>query len=108
VNDDAARASKAVPRGVTNSLRVRERCRQTPRLDVAGRAYIDFASGHLEVLNTGHLHPKVQAGARAGGRWKSCNMPASGDSVRELICAGGASETRSPGRRSQEDHIFFS
>ena len=56
-----ARRQKAVPRGVSNSLMVyAERASNAELWDVEGRRYIDFASG-ISVLNTGHLHPKVQA-----------------------------------------------
>ena len=55
------RRQQAVPRGVTNSLTVyAERASNAEIWDVEGRRYIDFASG-ISVLNTGHLHPKVQA-----------------------------------------------
>ena len=55
-----ARRQKAVPRGVSNSLAVyAERARNAELWDVQGQRYIDFASG-ISVLNTGHLHPKVQ------------------------------------------------
>jgi 4-aminobutyrate aminotransferase / (S)-3-amino-2-methylpropionate transaminase / 5-aminovalerate transaminase len=37
-----------------------ERARNAELWDVEGRRYIDFAGG-IAVLNTGHLHPKVQA-----------------------------------------------
>jgi 4-aminobutyrate aminotransferase / (S)-3-amino-2-methylpropionate transaminase / 5-aminovalerate transaminase len=56
-----ARRQQAVPRGVSNSLVVyAERASNAEIWDVEGRRYIDFASG-ISVLNTGHLHPKVQA-----------------------------------------------
>ncbi|HXO15657.1 MAG TPA: 4-aminobutyrate--2-oxoglutarate transaminase [Steroidobacteraceae bacterium] len=55
-----ARRQQAVPRGVTNSLAVyAERACNAEIWDVEGRRYIDFASG-ISVLNTGHVHPKVQ------------------------------------------------
>jgi 4-aminobutyrate aminotransferase/(S)-3-amino-2-methylpropionate transaminase len=54
------RRQRAVPRGVTNSLAVyAERAANAEIWDVEGRRYIDFASG-ISVLNTGHVHPKVQ------------------------------------------------
>jgi 4-aminobutyrate aminotransferase/(S)-3-amino-2-methylpropionate transaminase len=54
------RRQQAVPRGVTNSLAVyAERASNAEIWDVEGRRYIDFASG-ISVLNTGHVHPKVQ------------------------------------------------
>jgi 4-aminobutyrate aminotransferase/(S)-3-amino-2-methylpropionate transaminase len=56
-----ARRQLAVPRGVSNSLAVyAERASNAEIWDVEGRRYIDFASG-ISVLNTGHVHPKVQA-----------------------------------------------
>jgi 4-aminobutyrate aminotransferase / (S)-3-amino-2-methylpropionate transaminase / 5-aminovalerate transaminase len=56
-----ARRQQAVPRGVSNSLSVyAERASNAEIWDVEGRRYIDFASG-ISVLNTGHVHPKVQA-----------------------------------------------
>jgi len=56
-----ARRQKAIPRGVSNSLMVyAERANNAEIWDVEGKRYIDFASG-ISVLNTGHLHPKVQA-----------------------------------------------
>jgi 4-aminobutyrate aminotransferase / (S)-3-amino-2-methylpropionate transaminase / 5-aminovalerate transaminase len=56
-----ARRQQAVPRGVSNSLAVyAERASNAEIWDVEGRRYIDFASG-ISVLNTGHVHPKVQA-----------------------------------------------
>jgi 4-aminobutyrate aminotransferase/(S)-3-amino-2-methylpropionate transaminase len=54
------RRQRAVPRGVSNSLAVyAERAANAELWDVEGRRYIDFASG-ISVLNTGHVHPKVQ------------------------------------------------
>ena len=56
-----ARRQQAVPRGVSNSLTVyAERASNAEIWDVEGRRYIDFASG-ISVLNTGHVHPKVQS-----------------------------------------------
>ena len=56
-----ARRQKAIPRGVSNSLAVyAERASNAEIWDVEGKRYVDFASG-IAVLNTGHLHPKVQA-----------------------------------------------
>jgi 4-aminobutyrate aminotransferase/(S)-3-amino-2-methylpropionate transaminase len=56
-----ARRQHAVPRGVSNSLSVyAERASNAEIWDVEGRRYIDFASG-ISVLNTGHVHPRVQA-----------------------------------------------
>jgi 4-aminobutyrate aminotransferase/(S)-3-amino-2-methylpropionate transaminase len=55
-----ARRQQAVPRGVSNSLAVyAERASNAEIWDVEGRRYVDFASG-ISVLNTGHVHPKVQ------------------------------------------------
>ena len=55
-----ARRQQAIPRGVTNSLAVyAAHARNAEIWDVEGRRYIDFASG-ISVLNTGHVHPKVQ------------------------------------------------
>ncbi|HXO16271.1 MAG TPA: aminotransferase class III-fold pyridoxal phosphate-dependent enzyme, partial [Steroidobacteraceae bacterium] len=55
-----ARRQQAVPRGVSNSLAVyAERAANAEIWDVEGRRYVDFASG-ISVLNTGHVHPKVQ------------------------------------------------
>jgi 4-aminobutyrate aminotransferase/(S)-3-amino-2-methylpropionate transaminase len=55
-----ARRQHAIPRGVTNSLAVyAAHARNAEIWDVEGRRYIDFASG-ISVLNTGHVHPKVQ------------------------------------------------
>ncbi|MBS0379875.1 MAG: 4-aminobutyrate--2-oxoglutarate transaminase [Proteobacteria bacterium] len=60
-----ARRQAAVPRGVSNSLSVyAERAANAEIWDVEGRRYIDFASG-ISVLNTGHVHPKVQAALQA-------------------------------------------
>jgi 4-aminobutyrate aminotransferase/(S)-3-amino-2-methylpropionate transaminase len=56
----ARRRAEAVPRGVGNLLPVyAERALNAELWDVEGRRYIDFASG-IAVLNTGHLHPRVQ------------------------------------------------
>jgi len=63
--DLARRRAAAVPRGVGNSLQVyAERARNAEIWDVEGRRLIDFASG-IAVLNTGHLHPRVQAAIAA-------------------------------------------
>jgi len=51
----------AIPRGVSNLLPVFTAKASNAELwDVEGKRYIDFAGG-IAVLNTGHLHPKVQA-----------------------------------------------
>ncbi len=55
------RRDAAFARGLGNQLPVYvERARNAEMWDVEGRRYIDFAAG-IAVLNTGHLHPKVQA-----------------------------------------------
>ena len=55
------RRDAAFARGLGNQLPVYvERARNAEIWDVEGRRYIDFGSG-IAVLNTGHLHPKVQA-----------------------------------------------
>ena len=55
------RRDAAFARGLGNQLPVYiERARNAELWDVEGRRYIDFGSG-IAVLNTGHLHPKVQA-----------------------------------------------
>lgn len=57
------RRDAAFARGLGNQLPVYiERARNAEMWDVEGRRYIDFASG-IAVLNTGHLHPRVQAAA---------------------------------------------
>ncbi|HWJ07358.1 MAG TPA: 4-aminobutyrate--2-oxoglutarate transaminase [Steroidobacteraceae bacterium] len=55
-----ARRDAAFARGLGNQMPVYvERARNAELWDVEGRRYIDFGSG-IAVLNTGHLHPKVQ------------------------------------------------
>ena len=55
------RRDAAFARGLGNQLPVYvERARNAELWDVEGRRYIDFAGG-IAVLNTGHLHPRVQA-----------------------------------------------
>ena len=55
------RRDAAFARGLGNQLPVYvERARNAELWDVEGRRFIDFAGG-IAVLNTGHLHPKVQA-----------------------------------------------
>ena len=55
------RRDAAFARGLGNQLPVYvERARNAELWDVEGRRYVDFAGG-IAVLNTGHLHPKVQA-----------------------------------------------
>jgi 4-aminobutyrate aminotransferase/(S)-3-amino-2-methylpropionate transaminase len=55
------RRDAAFARGLGNQLPVYvDRARNAELWDVDGRRYIDFAGG-IAVLNTGHLHPKVQA-----------------------------------------------
>jgi 4-aminobutyrate aminotransferase / (S)-3-amino-2-methylpropionate transaminase / 5-aminovalerate transaminase len=59
--DLQARRDAAFARGLGNQLPVYiERARNAEMWDVEGRRFIDFGSG-IAVLNTGHLHPKVQA-----------------------------------------------
>jgi len=63
--DLTRRRAAAIPRGVGNSLQVyAERASNGEVWDVEGRRYIDFGSG-IAVLNTGHLHPKVQGAVAA-------------------------------------------
>lgn len=63
--DLSRRRAAAIPRGVGNALQVyAERAVNGEIWDVEGRRYIDFGSG-IAVLNTGHLHPKVQAAVAA-------------------------------------------
>jgi len=63
--DLAQRRMAAIPRGVGNLLQVyAEHASNAEIWDVEGRRYIDFASG-IAVLNTGHLHPRVQAAVAA-------------------------------------------
>jgi 4-aminobutyrate aminotransferase len=60
-----ARRQKAIPRGIgTASPVFVDRARNAELWDVEGNRYIDFASG-IAVTNTGHLHPKVVAAAKA-------------------------------------------
>jgi 4-aminobutyrate aminotransferase/(S)-3-amino-2-methylpropionate transaminase len=55
------RRDAAFARGLGAQLPVYvERARNAELWDVEGRRYVDFAGG-IAVLNTGHLHPKVQA-----------------------------------------------
>lgn len=60
-----ARRLAATPRGVAvlGDFFI-ERARNAEFWDVEGRRYIDFAGG-IAVLNTGHVHPKVQAAIAA-------------------------------------------
>jgi 4-aminobutyrate aminotransferase/(S)-3-amino-2-methylpropionate transaminase len=59
--DLQARRDAAFARGLGNQLPIYvERARNAELWDVEGRRYIDFGSG-IAVLNTGHLHPTVQA-----------------------------------------------
>lgn len=56
-----ARREQAVVRGVATLLpRFIERAENAQMWDVEGKRYIDFAGG-IAVLNTGHVHPRVQA-----------------------------------------------
>lgn len=64
-HDLQRRRDAAFARGLGNQLPVYvERARNAEIWDVEGRRFIDFAGG-IAVLNTGHLHPKVQAAAAA-------------------------------------------
>jgi 4-aminobutyrate aminotransferase len=64
-NELLTRRQHAVPRGVgTASPIFVDRAKNAEVWDVEGRRYIDFASG-IAVTNTGHLHPKVVAAAKA-------------------------------------------
>ena len=57
------RRDAAIARGIANQLPVFvERARNAELWDVEGRRYIDFAAG-IAVVNTGHVHPAVQAAA---------------------------------------------
>jgi len=59
--DLQGRRDAAFARGLGNALPVYvARARNAELWDVEGRRYIDFGSG-IAVLNTGHLHPRVQA-----------------------------------------------
>jgi 4-aminobutyrate aminotransferase / (S)-3-amino-2-methylpropionate transaminase / 5-aminovalerate transaminase len=59
--DLQSRRDAAFARGLGNQLPAYiERARNAELWDVEGRRFIDFGSG-IAVLNTGHLHPKVQA-----------------------------------------------
>src|SRR5262245_44691392 len=59
------RRDAAIARGIANQLPVFvERARNAELWDVEGRRYIDFASG-IAVVNTGHLHPRVQQAVAA-------------------------------------------
>jgi 4-aminobutyrate aminotransferase/(S)-3-amino-2-methylpropionate transaminase len=59
--DLQGRRDAAFARGLGAMLPVYvDRARNAEIWDVEGRRYIDFAGG-IAVLNTGHLHPKVQA-----------------------------------------------
>ncbi|MFM7396760.1 MAG: 4-aminobutyrate--2-oxoglutarate transaminase [Gammaproteobacteria bacterium] len=63
--DLARRRTAAIPRGVGTLLPVyADRASNAEIWDVEGRRYIDFASG-IAVLNTGHLHAKMQAAVNA-------------------------------------------
>ena len=56
-----ARRERAVPRGVASATQVFiEHARNAEVWDVAGRRFIDFASG-IAVLNTGHCHPAPES-----------------------------------------------
>ncbi len=58
------RREQAMARGMPSQLPVYvDRAANAELWDVEGRRYIDFGSG-IAVLNTGHLHPGVQAAVR--------------------------------------------
>ena len=60
-----ARRLAATPRGVgVMSEFFIERAKNSELWDIEGRRFIDFAGG-IAVLNTGHVHPKVQAAISA-------------------------------------------
>jgi 4-aminobutyrate aminotransferase/(S)-3-amino-2-methylpropionate transaminase len=55
------RRLEAIPRGIGTTFPIYvDRARNAELWDVEGRRYVDFAGG-IAVLNTGHLHPRVQA-----------------------------------------------
>jgi 4-aminobutyrate aminotransferase / (S)-3-amino-2-methylpropionate transaminase / 5-aminovalerate transaminase len=59
------RRLEAIPRGIGTSFPVYvDRARNAELWDVEGRRYVDFAGG-IAVVNTGHLHPRVQAAVAA-------------------------------------------
>ncbi len=59
------RRERAMARGMPSQLPVYvERAANAELWDVDGRRYIDFGTG-IAVLNTGHLHPRVQAAVQA-------------------------------------------
>ena len=100
--DLARRRAAAIPRGVGNSLQVyAERAANAELWDVEGRRYIDFASG-IAVLNTGHLHPRVQAaiGAQLARLSHACfqvtpyeNYVALAERLNELVPGNGTRKT---------------
>lgn len=58
------RREQAMARGMPSQLPIYvDRAANAELWDVEGRRYIDFGSG-IAVLNTGHLHPAVQAAVR--------------------------------------------
>jgi 4-aminobutyrate aminotransferase/(S)-3-amino-2-methylpropionate transaminase len=62
--DLQARRDAAIARGIANQLPVYvDRARNAEIWDVEGRRYIDFAGG-IAVVNTGHVHPRVQEAVR--------------------------------------------
>ncbi|MCL4721594.1 MAG: aminotransferase class III-fold pyridoxal phosphate-dependent enzyme, partial [Gammaproteobacteria bacterium] len=59
------RRERAMARGMPSQLPVYvERAANAELWDVDGLRYIDFGTG-IAVLNTGHLHPRVQAAVQA-------------------------------------------
>jgi len=64
-SDLQKRRDASIARGISNQLPVFvERARNAEIWDVEGRRYVDFASG-IAVVNTGHVHPRVQAAVAA-------------------------------------------
>ncbi|MGQ0850020.1 MAG: 4-aminobutyrate--2-oxoglutarate transaminase [Actinomycetota bacterium] len=54
----------AIPRGISVTFPVYiERAQNAEVWDVEGRRFVDFVGG-IAVLNTGHIHPRVQAAVR--------------------------------------------
>jgi 4-aminobutyrate aminotransferase/(S)-3-amino-2-methylpropionate transaminase len=100
--DLGRRRVAAVPRGVANALPIyAERASNAEIWDVEGRRLIDFASG-IAVLNTGHLHPRVQAaiGAQVAQLSHACfqvtpyeNYIALAERLNEIVPGSGPKKT---------------
>ena len=61
-----ARSQAAIVRGVGNASPISAaRALNSEIWDVEGKRYVDFAGG-IAVLNTGHCHPRIVDGRRAG------------------------------------------